>query len=144
MKAHLLALFTILVWSTTFVATKVLIAAGLTPLWILIIRFTLGFLALCCLRPRRLPLADRRHERLVAAAGLAGVTCYFLLENIALTFTSATAVGAIAATAPLFCALIMLARGSRPAAPAATMAKTSAPACARGTENVLRITKEIL
>lgn len=118
MKAHLLALFTILVWSTTFVATKVLIAAGLTPLWILIIRFTLGFLALCCLRPRRLPLADRRHGRLFAAAGLAGVTCYFLLENIALTFTSATAVGAIVATAPLFCALIMLARGSRPAAPA--------------------------
>ena len=34
MKAHALALFTILVWSTTFVATKVLLAAGLTPLWI--------------------------------------------------------------------------------------------------------------
>ena len=118
MKAHLLALFTILVWSTTFVATKVLIAAGLTPLWLLVIRFTLGFLALCCLRPHRLSLADRRHGRLFAAAGLAGVTCYFLLENIALTFTSATAVGAIVATAPLFCALIMLARGSRPAAPA--------------------------
>lgn len=43
MKAHALALFTILVWSTTFVATKVLLAAGLTPLWILVIRFVLGF-----------------------------------------------------------------------------------------------------
>lgn len=117
MKAHLLALFTILVWSTTFVATKVLIAAGLTPLWILVIRFTLGFLALCCLRPHRLAVTDPRHGRLFAAAGLTGVTCYFLLENIALAFTSATAVGAIAATAPLFCALITLARGSRPAAP---------------------------
>lgn len=29
MKSHALALFTILVWSTTFVATKVLLAAGL-------------------------------------------------------------------------------------------------------------------
>ena len=51
MKAHALALFTILVWSTTFVATKVLLAAGLTPLWILVIRFALGFAAL----PGRLP-----------------------------------------------------------------------------------------
>lgn len=119
MKAHLLALFTILVWSTTFVATKVLLAAGLTPLWILVIRFALGFLALGCLRPHRLRLAERRHERLFAAAGLAGVACYFLLENVALTFTSATAVGAICATAPLFCALIALGRGQRPASPLA-------------------------
>lgn len=117
MKAHLLALFTILVWSTTFVATKVLLAAGLTPLWILVIRFALGFLALCCLRPHRLHLAERRHGRLFAAAGLTGVACYFLLENVALTFTSATAVGAICATAPLFCALIALTRGQRPASP---------------------------
>lgn len=118
MKAHLLALFTILVWSTTFVATKVLLAAGLTPLWILVVRFALGFLALSCLRPHRLRLTDPRHGRLFAAAGLTGVACYFLLENVALTFTSATAVGAICATAPLFCALISLARGRRPASPA--------------------------
>lgn len=118
MKAHALALFTILVWSTTFVATKVLLAAGLTPLWILVIRFALGFLALSRLRPHRLRLTDRRHGRLFAAAGFTGVACYFLLENVALTFTSATAVGAIAATSPLFCALIALARGQRPASPA--------------------------
>lgn len=117
MKAHVLALFTILVWSTTFVATKVLLAAGLTPLWILVIRFALGFAALSCLRPHRLRLANPRDGRLFAAAGLTGVACYFLLENVALTFTSATAVGAICATSPLFCALIALARGQRPASP---------------------------
>lgn len=117
MKAHVLALFTILVWSSTFVATKVLLAAGLTPLWILVIRFALGFAALSCLRPHRLRLANPRDGRLFAAAGLTGVACYFLLENVALTFTSATAVGAICATSPLFCALIALARGQRPASP---------------------------
>lgn len=53
-----------------------------------------------------------------AAAGFTGVACYFLLENVALTFTSATAVGAICATSPLFCILIALARGQRPASPA--------------------------
>ena len=118
MKAHALALFTILVWSTTFVATKVLLAAGLTPLWILVIRFVLGFAALSCLRPHRLRLANPRDGRLFAAAGFTGVVCYFLLENVALTFTSATAVGAICATSPLFCVLIALARGQRPASPA--------------------------
>lgn len=118
MKAHLLALFTIIVWSITFVATKVLLAAGLTPLHILVIRFALGFLALCCLRPRRLSPRRRGDGRLFALAGLTGVACYFLLENIALVFTSATAVGAIAATAPLFCALIALARGRKPASAA--------------------------
>ena len=118
MKAHALALFTILVWSTTFVATKVLLAAGLTSLWILVIRFALGFAALSCLRPHRLRLANPRDGRLFAAAGFTGVACYFLLENVALTFTSATAVGAICATSPLFCALIALARGQRPASPA--------------------------
>lgn len=117
MKAHALALFTILVWSTTFVATKVLLAAGLTPLWILVIRFVLGFAALSCLRPHRLRLANPRDGRLFAAAGFTGVACYFLLENVALTFTSATAVGAICATSPLFCVLIALARGQRPASP---------------------------
>lgn len=117
MKAHALALFTILVWSTTFVATKVLLAAGLTPLWILVIRFALGFAALSCLRPHRLRLTDPHDGRLFAAAGLTGVACYFLLENVALTFTSATAVGAICATAPLFCALIALVRGQRPTSP---------------------------
>lgn len=117
MKAHGLALFTILVWSTTFVATKVVLAAGLTPLWILVIRFALGFIALACLRPYRLRLSDPRHGRLFVLAGLTGVTCYFLLENVALCFASATAVGAIAATAPLFCALLALRGGTRPGRP---------------------------
>ena len=70
MKAHALALFTILVWSTTFVATKVLLAAGLTPLWILVIRFVLGFAALSCLRPHRLRLANPRDGRLLPRRAL--------------------------------------------------------------------------
>ena len=112
MKAHILAAFTVFVWGVTFVSTKVLLA-DFSPFWILFIRFVLGFLALCCLRPHRLRLRERRHERLFACAGLTGIACYFLMENIALTFTSATAVGVIVATSPLFTAIIALARGHR-------------------------------
>ena len=52
MKAHILAAFTVFVWGVTFVSTKVLLA-DFSPFWILFIRFVLGFLALCCLRPDR-------------------------------------------------------------------------------------------
>ena len=112
MKAHLLAAFTVFVWGITFVSTKVLLA-DFSPLWILFIRFALGTVALICLRPRILRLRKRRHERLFALAGLTGIACYFLMENVALTLTSATAVGVIVATSPLFCALIAVARGNR-------------------------------
>lgn len=44
----------------------------------------------------------RWHEGLFALAGLSGVTLYFLMENIALTYISASLVGVIVAAAPLF------------------------------------------
>ncbi len=50
MKAHLLAAFTVFVWDITFVSTKVLLV-DFSPMHILFIRFALGFIALCCLRP---------------------------------------------------------------------------------------------
>ncbi|MEC4183824.1 DMT family transporter [Adlercreutzia sp. R21] len=112
MKAHVLAALTVFVWGITFVSTKVLLV-DFAPVWILFVRFALGFLALCCARPHLLRLQERHHERLFALAGLAGVACYFLMENVALTFTSATAVGVIVATSPLFCALMSWARGNR-------------------------------
>lgn len=112
MKAHLLAAFTVFVWGITFVSTKVLLL-DFSPMHILFIRFALGFVALSCLRPHLLRLRERRDERLFAGAGLTGIACYFLMENVALTFTSATAVGVIVATSPLITALIATALGNR-------------------------------
>lgn len=45
MQGHLFGAFSVLVWGTTFVSTKVLLRA-FTPLEIMVARFTLGFLAL--------------------------------------------------------------------------------------------------
>ncbi|MGM9358348.1 hypothetical protein ACTAZP_23445 [Flavonifractor plautii] len=65
-----------------------MLLTGLRPVEVLFLRFALGFAALCLLYPRRLRLAGRRRQELwFAAAGLCGVTLYFLLENIALTGT---------------------------------------------------------
>ena len=86
MKGHVLALVTVLVWAVTFVSTKVLLV-HLSPIEILFLRFVVGFLALMALRPRRLRLARRSQEGWFALAGATGVALYYLLENIALTFS---------------------------------------------------------
>ncbi len=114
MKYHLTALFTIFVWGMTFVSTKVLLV-DFTPLQILFIRFIIGFLALCALRPHILKLTERRHEWLFVAAGATGIAAYYLLENIALVFSTATAIGVIVSASPLITALIQAARGDRTA-----------------------------
>lgn len=112
MKYHLVALFTIFVWGTTFVSTKALLVS-LSPLWILLLRFAIGFIVLCALRPRILRLDERKHELLFAAAGATGIATYYLLENVALVFTTATAVGVIVAAPPLFTAIISALLGDR-------------------------------
>ena len=105
LQGHLLAIFTELVWGTTFVSTKVLLRA-FTPLEIMIARFALGFLALLIAGKGLMKAQKKSHEALFALAGLTGVTLYFLMENIALTYISASLVGVIVAAAPLFTALV--------------------------------------
>ena len=105
LQGHALAVFTVVVWATTFVSTKVLLRA-FTPLEIMIARFALGFLALLIAGKGLMKAQKKLHELLFALAGLTGVTLYFLMENIALTYISASLVGVIVAAAPLFTALV--------------------------------------
>ncbi len=114
MRYHLVALFTIAAWGLTFVSTKVLLV-DFSPLWILAIRFLIGYLVLCALRPRILRARERAHEWLFALAGATGVAAYYLLENVALVYTTATAVGVTVAVAPLLTAIIAALRGDRSA-----------------------------
>lgn len=102
---HLLALFTISVWGTTFVSTKVLLI-DFTPVEILFFRFLIGYLVLLLIYPRSLRIASFREEWLFIGAGLCGVTLYFLIENIALVYTTASNVGVIVSIAPFFTAVL--------------------------------------
>lgn len=108
MNAHVIALATVFVWGVTFVSTKVLLVS-FSPVEILLMRFLLAFVALWVLRPRVLHAKRRAHELLFAGAGLTGIALYYLLENIALVYTSASNVGVIVAVSPLFTALIAMA-----------------------------------
>ena len=104
-SGHALALGTVALWGITFISTKILLE-GLSPAEILVLRFAIGYLALWLIRPRRLRTLGWHEEALFAAAGICGVTLSFMLENTALTLTTASNVSVIVATSPLFTGLI--------------------------------------
>ena len=99
------ALITIMIWGTTFTSTKILLL-DFKPVEILFFRFLLGYLALFLACPRPLKLPSVRQEAVFALAGLCGICLYYMLENIALTYTMASNVGVIISVAPFFTALL--------------------------------------
>lgn len=102
---HLAALLTITIWGTTFISTKILLA-DFKPVEILFFRFVMGFLVLLAVSPKRLKTKDHKQECIFIAAGLCGICLYYLLENIALTYTLAANVGVIISVAPFFTAIL--------------------------------------
>lgn len=102
---HLAALLTIVIWGTTFISTKILLV-DFQPVEILFFRFIMGFIALFIACPHRMKGVSRSEELTFAAAGLCGVCLYYLLENIALTYTMASNVGVIISVAPFFTAIM--------------------------------------
>ena len=103
---HLSALLTIIIWGTTFISTKILLR-DFQPVEILFFRFVIGLLALFVVCPHRMGRTNWRQELAFAAAGLSGITLYYLLENIALTYTMASNASVIVSTAPFFTAILI-------------------------------------
>lgn len=104
LTGHIASLVTILIWGTTFISTKVLLQ-DFTPIEILLIRFLLGYLALFLVSPHKIKLKHKKQEWYFVAAGLCGVTLYYLFENIALTYTLASNVGIIVSISPFITAI---------------------------------------
>lgn len=104
LKGHLLAIFTIIIWGTTFISTKVLLT-GLNPVEILIIRFIIAFSALCIMKPKKLKLHKKSHEVYFFLAGLFGTCLYLIFEAIALRHTLASNASIIISTVPFFTAI---------------------------------------
>lgn len=102
---HISALFTVVVWGITFISTKVLLN-GFKPVEILFYRFIMALVFLFILCPRILTIKEKKREVLFVGAGICGVTLYYLLENIALTYTMASNVAVIVSTVPFFTGII--------------------------------------
>lgn len=104
-SGHAAAIITIFIWGTTFISTKVLLSS-FSPIEILFFRFILGLTALIIIYPKRLSGTTVKQEMTFAGAGFCGITLYYLLENIALTYTQASNVGVIISSAPFFTVIL--------------------------------------
>ena len=102
---HLAALLTIFIWGTTFISTKILLT-DFKPIEILFFRFLIGLFILILIYPKRLRKTTKKQELTFALTGLCGVTLYYLLENIALTYSMASNIGVIISIAPFFTAIL--------------------------------------
>jgi len=102
---HLAAVFSILIWGTTFVSTKVLLE-DFSAYEILFFRFILCYIALFLTHPHFIKTKNLKEEILFLAAGFSGVTMYFLLQTVALTYTLSSNVGIIVSVAPFFTAVL--------------------------------------
>lgn len=102
---HLIAIITVVIWSTTFISTKVLLRT-FNPVEILILRFVIGYVVLLLVKPRILKTESLKQELMYALAGLSGVGLYYMLENTGLEYTLASNAGVIIAAAPFFTAVM--------------------------------------
>lgn len=104
---HLMALFTVSVWGSTFVSTKLLLQQGLTPTDIFFYRFLLGYVLIGFCAPRPLFARSLRDEAVLFLGGLTGGSLYFLTENMALTYSMASNVSLIVCTTPLLTMILL-------------------------------------
>ncbi|MDR1938015.1 MAG: DMT family transporter [Tannerellaceae bacterium] len=101
-----MAVFTVIVWGTTFVSTKILLDYKLTPLSIFFYRFLLAYIIIWFFCPKRLWADTKKDEFFLFCAGLTGGSLYFVAENTALDITLASNVSLIVSTAPLITAFL--------------------------------------
>ncbi|MBR1733588.1 MAG: DMT family transporter [Alloprevotella sp.] len=99
---HLLAIITCVIWGSTFVSTKILLATGLSPAMVFFLRFTLAYCVMLAFCHKRMWCDSLRDELLMLAVGVAGGSLFFYAENTALLYTQSGNVSFLTALPPLF------------------------------------------
>ena len=103
---HVAAFAMILVWGISFLNTRVLLDAGLTPTQIFVARFTIAYLSLLAVCRFKVRYTGWRDELLFVVCGVAGGSAYFISENTALELTLISDVAVLVSIAPLTTALM--------------------------------------
>ena len=107
---HFVAFIIVAIWGSTFVFTKMLLLAGLSPAQIFTFRFIIAYVLLMgyslSKRSFRLFSDNWRDELLMLVLGITGGSVYFLAENAAMLFTTATNTSLIVCSCPLFAMLL--------------------------------------
>ena len=110
---HFLAFLTVAIWGSTFVFTKMLLLHGLSPAQIFTLRFIVAYLLLLAFelvtrrQSFRLFSASWRDELVMLLLGITGGSLYFLSENAAMLYTTATNTSLIVCSCPLFAMLLV-------------------------------------
>ena len=98
------------IWGSTFVFTKLLLLAGLSPAQIFTLRFIIAYLMLlvfCLWRGIRWMADSWKDELLMAGLGISGGSLYFLAENGAMNYTTTTNTSLIVCLCPLFASALI-------------------------------------
>ena len=110
---HLMAFVTVAIWGSTFVFTKMLLINGLSPAQIFTLRFMIAYVLLLAFelatRRQSFRLVSRswRDELMLLLLGVSGGSLYFLTENAAMLYTTATNTSLIVCSCPLFAMLLI-------------------------------------
>ena len=107
MHLYLLALLVVAIWAETFVSSKVLLNHGLMPAEIFFMRFVIAYTGLAILSHKRLFANSFIHELKFLICGITGASLYFLTENMALKYSTASNVAILVGTTPLMTALFL-------------------------------------
>ena len=103
---YLPAVFTAFVWGSTYVASKVVLSAGISSYMLMTIRFALAYVCLWIFCHETKPIRFNRDELAFLVLGLAGGSLYFFFEYEGLRRTSAINVGLICSTVPIISTFI--------------------------------------
>jgi drug/metabolite transporter (DMT)-like permease len=102
--AHFMSFFVSFVWGVTFVSSKIILEYY-TPVEILIMRFSLAYILLWIIYPKSHKFCFK-DDIWYFMAGITGVSLYFLFENTALIYSTASNVGVILSSVPIMVAII--------------------------------------
>ena len=107
---HATAFLVVSIWGSTFVFTKLLLLAGLSPAQIFTLRFIIAYLMLlvfCLWRGIRWMADSWKDELLMVGLGISGGSLYFLAENGAMNYTTTTNTSLIVCLCPLFASALI-------------------------------------
>lgn len=122
---HLIAFVVVVIWGSTFVFTKLLLQEGMSPAQIFTLRFIIAYVLLAVYQllshrsrllckaecgvanPAHLFCKSWKDELLMLALGVSGGSVYFLAENAAMLYTTATNTSLIVCSCPLFTMLLV-------------------------------------
>lgn len=101
---HAAALLVVMIWASTFVFSKLLLRS-MTPMEIMLFRQVIAYAAMWAVYPRRPVWEGFRREALLLLAGVFGGSLYFTMQNVALTYTTASNMSIIVSIMPMMTAI---------------------------------------